>query len=553
MKKLTDIFLLMIIVLLAASCDVLNEEVVSDITAQTHFTTPGGFEDAVNAAYEPLRSFYGTEQGGNITEYGTDLIRNAGHGGYHYMNQYNAGLNSEGDPMANLWDNYYVGINSCNAVINRAPEVEGMDEDTQKTRVGEAHFLRAHYYFHLVEHFGPVHLTTEETKEVETEATRAPESDVYEQIISDLETAIANLPGSQEDYGRATEPAAKMLLSQVLLTRGYKDYGTGSDFSEAARLAEEVIDDYSFELLDDFEMIFDNDNEQNAEIIWAVQYGQDPLLNGNGNGSHLYYRPWYETYSYQGKGGIIRTNEPGYGRPWIRFKPTSFALENYRPLDQDARYDQSFQDIWYYNDSGNVPEYPGARNPSPSAGDTAIYIDPDMTQAEVEQEQPNTSYNLISWSTIPINMFPSLKKHDDFQRPSVNEPAGNKDYIVYRLAEAYLFAAEAYLMDGNPGAAVPHLNEVRRRAAWPGQESSMEITTGDVDLEFILDERGREFYGEQKRWLTLKRTGTLLERVRDYNDNEEAQANIEDYHMLRPIPATQLNRTTNDYEQNPGY
>lgn len=553
MKKLTLIFLFSIVILFVASCDILNEEIVSDATPETHFTTPSGFEDAVNATYEPLRSFYGTEQGGNITEYGTDLIRNAGHGAYHYMNQYDAGLNSEGDPMSNLWDNYYVGINSCNAVINRAPEIEEMNETTKDIRLGEVHFLRAHYYFHLVEHFGPVHLTTEETEGVETEATRSPESEIYEQIVSDLETAINNLEASQEDYGRVTEPAAKMLLSQVLLTRGYKEYATDSDFTEAAQMAEEVIDDYDFELLDDFEMIFDNDNEQNAEIIWSVQYGNDPLLNENGNGSHLYYRPWYETYSYEGDGGIIRTNEPGYGRPWIRFKPTSFALENFRPLDQDARYDRSFQSTWFYNDEGNVPEYPGTRNPNPTVGDTAIYIDPDMTEAEVEQEQPNTSYNLISWATIPINMFPNLKKHDDFQRPDVNEEAGNKDYIVYRLAEAYLFAAEAHLMDGNPSAAVPYINEVRRRAAWSGQESDMEISTADIDLEFILDERGREFYGEQKRWLTLKRTETLLDRVRTYNDNEEAQANIEEYHLLRPIPATQLNRTTNDYQQNPGY
>jgi hypothetical protein len=178
-----------------------------------------------------------------------------------------------------------------------------------------------------------------------------------------------------------------------------------------------------------------------------------------------------------------------------------------------------------------------------------------MTVAEVEQNQDNTSYYLMSWATAHnssnINMFPSLIKHDDFQRPSVNETAGNKDFIVYRLAEAYLFAAEAHMMDGNPTAAVPYINEVRRRAAWPGQESNMEIAVGDVTMEFVLNERGRELYGEYKRWLTLKRTGMLLERVRDYN--ELAAGNIEEHNVLRPIPATQLNRTTSDYQQNPGY
>ena len=106
-------------------------------------------------------------------------------------------------------------------------------------------------------------------------------------------------------------------------------------------------------------------------------------------------------------------------------------------------------------------------------------------------------------------------------------------------------------MDGNTNAAARNINEVRRRAAWDGEESDMEITAGEVTLDFILDERGRELYGEQKRWLTLKRTGTLLERVR--NHNELAAPNIEEYHLLRPIPATQLNRTAGDYGQNPGY
>ncbi|MFH5832859.1 RagB/SusD family nutrient uptake outer membrane protein [Halalkalibaculum sp. DA384] len=561
MNKLTYTSILSLFILIVASCDVLNEEVVSDVTAETHFTTPGGFEDAVNGAYEPLRSFYGAEQGGNLTEYGTDLIQNAGHGGFHYMNQYNAGLNSEASPMQTLWDNYYIAINSANAAINRASEIEDMDEGLKNTRLGEAHFLRAHYYFHLVEHFGPVHLTTEETIGVEIEATRAPESEVYTQIVSDLETAINNLPSdpSEQEWGRATEPAAKMLLSQVLLTRGYKDFAESDDYSRAATLAESVINDYNFRLLDDYEMIFDNDNEENEEIIWAVQYGKDPLINGPGNRSHLYYRPWYEVYGGDGSGaGLVRSLEPGYGRPWIRFKMTPFALQNYRPIDQDSRYKKSFQDTWYYNDAASLPtdEYPNV-----AVGDTAIYIDPDMTAQEVEQNQDSAPYYLMSWATAHtnenINMFPSLKKHDDFQRPSVNESAGNKDYIVYRLAEAYLFAAEARYQMGELPAAADHINAVRERAAWPGEEANITANTlanlQNEGLDYILDERGREFYGEQKRWITLKRTGKLLERVRNYAGLQESRDNIEERHLLRPIPATQINRTDGGYEQNPGY
>src|SRR5699024_2563547 len=160
MKKSTCISFFSMVLLFSVSCDTLNEEIVSDITADTHFSDPGGFEDAVNAAYEPLRYFYGDEQGGNLTEYGTDLIQNAGHGGYHYMNLYDAGLNSSATPMASLWDNYYIGINTCNAAIGRGSTIENMDEALKNRRLAEAHFLRAFYYFSLVQHFGAVHLTT---------------------------------------------------------------------------------------------------------------------------------------------------------------------------------------------------------------------------------------------------------------------------------------------------------------------------------------------------------------------------------------------------------
>ena len=79
----------------------------------------------------------------------------------------------------------------------------------------------------------------------------------------------------------------------------------------------------------------------------------------------------------------------------------------------------------------------------------------------------------------------------------------------------------------------------------------MEISTGDVTLDFILDERTRELYGEYKRWLDLKRTGKLIERVRLHNP--EGGGNIQDHHLLRPIPTNQILRTSGGYGQNPGY
>ncbi len=534
-----------------AGCDnVLDENIVSGITADAQYTSRSGIQSAVNAAYEPLRDFYGDEQGGNLTQYGTDESTNAGHGSYRFMNFYDAGLNADTDAFSDIWSNFYRAINIANVVIGRTDAIDEMSATEKSSTIAEARFLRAHYYFYLVQYFGDVHLTLEETIGVEVEARRDPASEVYDTIISDLEFAIANLPSTQSDYGRVTKPAAEHMLAQVLLTRGYQSFGASDDFSRAATLAEGVINNYGFALVDDYGEVFNHDAEQNSEVVWSVQYSQNQLVNGEGNRTHLYFRPWYENIN----GGVQRTGDPGYGRPWIRFRITTWALENFRPLDVDSRYNKIFQTEWYYNqlgaDRGLLPE-------GTQVGDLAIItpagdLTPEEEQALRDQNPPGLE--VVDWYRRDgsyINMFPSLMKHDDFKRgDNINETRGSRDFMVYRLAETHLLAAEAYLQSGDAAKAADHLNVVRRRAAWPGQEAAIEISAGDVDIDFILDERTRELYGEYKRWIDLKRTGKLIERVKAYNPEA---AGIDQHHLLRPIPTNQILRSSGGYGQNPGY
>jgi len=158
----------------------------------------------------------------------------------------------------------------------------------------------------------------------------------------------------------------------------------------------------------------------------------------------------------------------------------------------------------------------------------------------------------VSVNSPNINIFPVPWKIDDNLRSSLNATNGSRDFIVFRLGETYLLAAEAMLgRDGNGSNAVDYINTIRERAAWPGKEADILVTAGEVDLDYILDEWSRECFGEQSRWLDLKRTGKLLERVKAYN--HYAAPNIQAFHLLRPIPANQIIRCTNDYEQNTGY
>jgi hypothetical protein len=147
--------------------------------------------------------------------------------------------------------------------------------------------------------------------------------------------------------------------------------------------------------------------------------------------------------------------------------------------------------------------------------------------------------------------FPSMNKWIDATRPDRQKTQGQRDFILMRLADAYLLRAEARLSQGNTTGAAEDINVIRMRAAVPGQEAASQITAADVTLDFLLDERARELIGEGHRWWDLARTGTLIDRVRA--NNPFASPNIQDYHTVRPIPQNQIDRTLGGYAQNPGY
>jgi hypothetical protein len=147
-----------------------------------------------------------------------------------------------------------------------------------------------------------------------------------------------------------------------------------------------------------------------------------------------------------------------------------------------------------------------------------------------------------------------LNKFLDPGRADLTQFEGGRDYIAFRLADTYLMLGEVLFRQGKNAEAADVVNNVRRRAAFPGKEAAMEVTAADINLEFFVEERARELLGEQMRWFDLKRWGLLVERVRLHNP--DATSNIQEYHSLRPIPQNQIDRTAGgeaSFPQNPGY
>ena len=232
------------------SCDkFLEEELVSDVAGSSYYTTAAGLEDAVDATYSFMRWVYSNERAYTLTIFGTDTYTNGADGNNKGFNFYDNTLNQANGVMREFWDYCYKGINQANAVINRSQGITDIDPATLTIRLAEVRFLRALYYFNLVRQWGDVHLTLEETVGAVVEANKTPESEIYDQaIVADLEFAIANLPATQSNFGRATKGAAEHLLGLALLTRGYKPFAKADDFSRAEQLFSNVITNYNYAL-----------------------------------------------------------------------------------------------------------------------------------------------------------------------------------------------------------------------------------------------------------------------------------------------------------------
>lgn len=539
MKYIVSMILLLAIA--ATSCNkMLDEKVITNVT-DSFYNTKAGFQTAVTGSYVAMRAFYSTERGLTLTETGTDIYTNGSDGDFKFTSQYTSQLDSRYIHVRDLWNSFYQTINTCNVVVDRADKIPDLDDAAKKSGVAEAMFCRAHYHFILMEMFGAIPLRLHENTQIVTEAHRDSVSAIYESVINDLLAAEKVLPASQNDWGRATKPAAEHLLARVYLTRASSPQAQPTDYANAAKYADMVIKNYNFKLLDDVGQVWAQGKENNAETVFAAQYTTDPLYGYADNNACRFFLMQYDVL-----GGMKR--DLANGTPWKRFRPTKFLLDTlYKDRTHDVRYEKFFTTTWYAN----------IANDSMHVGDTSIYL-PGHEATAAEKQLAYKRYMLVSPSGYTEKLYPSLNKFADALRPD-NQASGVRPFIAFRLAEDYLIKAEALMMQGDKPGAADLISAIRMRAARQGatpaetqaNKDAMKASAADMTIDYILDERGRELVGEQLRWFDLVRTNKLLERVRLHN--EQARANILPKHMLRPIPQDQIDRSSTPFPQNAGY
>ncbi|MBN8781956.1 MAG: hypothetical protein ABS85_05250 [Sphingobacteriales bacterium SCN 48-20] len=570
--------------LAAPSCNKLEEYNPSNATADATWNTPEGFITAVNAAYSEQRSWYGKEDGAFMSESGTDLWYNRDKNTYaRQLTQYDGLTAADGNPHKAAWVLLWKAINQANAGINRI-DGAGFTSDAEKNRrLGELRFLRGFYYWHVVETWGGVMLRTTETQSPVLTAVRSTVAQFYDQIFADLQFAADNLPNewlvnaSTNEYSRATKKSALGFLARAYLSRAY--YSTGAEaqgfFTKARDVANDVIArqaELKISLWPSYAELFNPARNKDmgkagGEALYVISNSVNPGLNYDDNGNrlfHVYQAP------YMGKPGLIQSLAYGYENN-RRLMP-SLSLLNYYNENIDSRYEASFQEVWLANatttftwtaaQATTYQKDASVIGKTIAPGDTAMLITKQVIADKATRKyvvyDRNDVYNTDG--TIKTgNNYVSLRKFRDPDRSAPNVQAGTKDVIVMRLAEMYLISAEAEFQLNSPGTAATRINVLRTRAAKPGQVAAMQVTAGDITIDFILEERARELAGENIRWFDVKRIKNGqngAEAFSAYIKRKNPDINkVQDFHRLRPIPIAEMQALQNaaEFGQNPGY
>jgi hypothetical protein len=564
---------------MASSCNKqLDEYNPGGATADAVWSTPQGFVTAVNAAYQAQRYWYGKEDGVFMSETGTDIWINQSQQKYaNQVSQY-VGLAGTVGYINNTWKNWWIGVNQANAGIGRI-DGAGFTNDAEKNkRLAELRFIRAFYYWHIVETWGNVMLRTKEVTEYENTATRSTIKDIYDLIFSDLEFAKDYLPNDWgAEYSRATKKSALGMLARAYLSRAYyPDADATTCFTKARDYAKDVITNqttYGVSLYTTPAQLWNPaNNKKNKEALYIISnsavttaYNYDK----DGNKEHQYFLANYST----SRPGLKQTKD--YGRDNGRLlMPTRYLLKLFGP--GDLRYDASFQEKWYNNkgkfvwtpantsglykvnnkDSATmVSGGPGGTNMVIDSGALALWISKDPIPNKATM--PYAAYELddiyeasTGKSKDPNGSYPALKKlMDPLRTTDVTSQYGTNDILVIRLAEMYMVAGEAEYKLGNLSAAADQFNFVRNRAG------ATPIVGTDITPTWILEERAREFCGEHMRWFDLKRILRGDEWANWIKTNNPDITQVKAFNWLRPISQTELNGLINatEFGQNTGY
>ncbi len=316
------------------------------------------------------------------------------------------------NPILNImWAQCYYGVLRANLVLTKVPDIATISPAIKNRSLGEANFLRALYYFHLVRLFGDVPLYTNViTAEEAASIVRSPKEQVYAQIITDLKAAEGLLPNTYpaNEKGRATAGSAKGLLASVYLTLG--------DKANAAAKAKEIIDNkslYGYDLWNDYADNFKLENENGKESLFEVQYrsgGGTFTIYGAGSSINTFYGPRAQN--------IVRESGYGFTVPTRRF--CGPIRKNRQQLTAPLLTSAETRTIWIPGDTYGTYVQPAQLVGSPNGFNVKKYFIP-IDNATGDDGQWRSALN------IPIMRYAEvLLIYAEAAGPALGKPAADQ-------------------------------------------------------------------------------------------------------------------------------
>ncbi|GAB3844002.1 RagB/SusD family nutrient uptake outer membrane protein [Hymenobacter terrigena] len=482
----------------------LDQLPISNGSVPDFYKSAGDFDQAMTSVYSTLRGYPDREV--YLSEVRSDNIyASSAVGGRDWdpINNFSTLLNINAI-VADAWASDYAAIYRANVMLDQLAANGSVVPAALRTRYeGEAKFIRAFMYFDLVRKFGKVPVIEHAILPREVaQIPRAEVAKVYELIIKDLGTAIANLPTSYTgaNVGRVTVGAAKGILALVYLTRSGPDYGikgpglNSNEYDKANALLQDIIDAKGtarYATQATYAGIFSPTAENNSEVIFDIQY----FANGSVGGS---FQNIVAPDGYYSQLGL------SFSAGSVEIKPTS-------------------------NDLANVS-----------------YSTTDLRRAF------NIQFGYTFQNTTDTRPF--FKKYINVAAKGASRTDWGLNYIVLRYTDILMMKAECQMhgVGGGVADALLLVNPIRVRAGVPP------LTT--LTLESLMEERRREFAGENLRWYDLMRSGLALTVMNAWAQREDLAppfnkitrpitANL----LLYPVPQAELAAVPGLYDQNPGY
>lgn len=550
------------------SCsDFLDASNKSNVTAKQSFATKEGLNNLVNDAYQHLQNVYAAPLFTSCFSAGTDMYADARNKMNEALNTYET-LTPENTDIKNLYTYLYSGIRAANSVSYYAQTAQ-VDEKTKGQLVGEARVLAAYEYYLLVNNFGGVPIMKDFLTTADTGYPKSSAADVYAYIISELEDVISKnvlqASTATKGGGRISQETAKAILAKTYLSAAW-DLNKQDYFSKAAALADEVI--AGRKLTTPFAKLWkaDGSGDDNEEFLWDVEYDLATANNTTSGGTE--WSGYYCNY--------LGGNEDNIKATTSSYVPTLYALHCFKKGDQryDATFMKELPDInkgnaagtgywtWYKNGESLVGkpvtryysawyetdadfEAWKAIDPANRANTYRIPMD---SQSKEAQNMDGRDMEYYDNQQLVYGSSP-CKKFDDSKTAKTEKNTCYRDIHIITLPEMYLVAAEAYLKAGDNPKALARLNEVHQRAG-------LSALTGTITIDDILDENVCENFGNEARWMDLRRTQTLVTRCTKYNhEMGDKAAQYIGKKLLRPIPqaAIDANDQLTLADQNPGY